>query len=108
MAKTDLGIRVVGGFESDLMDAHLAEEDFHEANQVGEGQITVRDNALHLVELCQVCRVHGLVSEDAVDAEQLGGAEPIVLVAFLRNGWLIALVNLLPTAFRCQLVQHMC
>ena len=29
----------------------------------------------YLVELCQMCLVYGLVSEDSVDGEVLGGAE---------------------------------
>jgi hypothetical protein len=28
---TNFGVRVVGRFEADLLDTHLAEEDFHEA-----------------------------------------------------------------------------
>lgn len=47
-------------------------------NEVREREPAVGDDALDLVELGQMRRVHGLVAEDAVDGEQLRGPEPIL------------------------------
>jgi hypothetical protein len=107
MDRTYFCVWVVRRLEPDLLDAHLAEEDFHESNQVRKGQSTVRDNTFDLVELGQVRCIHGFVSEDAVNAEELGRPEAVVFWPFLAGNRPIVL-EILPAAFSGQLVQHVC
>ena len=66
---TRLGVRVVSRLETQLVDAHLGEEDLHEANQTTESQTEVGDDTLDLVELSQVGSVDCLITEDTVDTE---------------------------------------
>lgn len=72
---TYLSIRVVSWLEAKLGDAHLSEEDVHEADEVTQGDVVVRDNTFYLVEFSKMCCVDGFVSEDTVDGEELGGLE---------------------------------
>lgn len=103
--KTHLRVRVVSGLEPEVLNAHLLEEDTHEAygtvqlqqprqnlfehgsneltDQIRKREPTVRDDALHLMELGEMRRVHRLVPEHPVDAEQLRGTEAVVLDALL-------------------------
>ena len=69
--------------ELQVRQAHLLEEDLHESDQVAERDVLVRDDALDLVEFCQMRRVDCLVPEDPVDAEHLAGPEPARLVGDL-------------------------
>ena len=71
---TGLGVRVVGRFETESMDAHFRKEDFHEADEAAEREAVIRDHALDLVEFCKVCSVDAFVAEDAVDGEVAGWA----------------------------------
>lgn len=64
-----LRVGIVRGLEAQLVDAHLGEEDLHEADEPAEGEAEVGDDALDLVELGQMGGVDGLVAEDAVDGE---------------------------------------
>lgn len=61
-----LCVRVIGGLESDLGDADLLEEQADDADQMAQGQVTIGDQALHLMELAQVSSVHRFVSEHAI------------------------------------------
>lgn len=78
-----LGVRVVGGLEAEVGVAGPCEELLHKADEVAEGDVVVGDDALDLVELCQVGGVGGLVTEDAVDGEHLCGLEAAGLVGNL-------------------------
>ena len=49
-------------------------------DEVRECEITVSDYALYLVKLCQMCSVHGLIPEDAINAKQLRWPETVALV----------------------------
>lgn len=69
-----LRVRVIGRLEAQPMDAHLGEEDFHEADEAAEGKTKVGDDALDLVELRQMGGVDRLVAEDAVNGEVAGRA----------------------------------
>lgn len=56
-------------------------------NQVGKGQVPVRNDSLDLVELGKMCRVDRLVPEDTVDTEELGRLESSRLVGdFVEHG----------------------
>ena len=55
-----LRVRIVRRLEAHLLDAHLREEDAHEANEVGEREPAVRHDTLDLVELREMRRVHRL------------------------------------------------
>ena len=81
VACTHLRVGVIRRLEPDIRDTHLLEENTHEPDQIRERQFTVRNDTLDLVELSQMRRVHRLVSEHAVDTEQLGRAEPVVCFA---------------------------
>lgn len=74
-----LGVRVISRLEANLLNTHLAEEDPHETNQIGQSKVAIRNDTFNLVEFGQVGSVHGLVSENSVDAEQLGRSETVVL-----------------------------
>mmetsp|Transcript_2360 Transcript_2360/g.5543 ORF Transcript_2360/g.5543 Transcript_2360/m.5543 type:complete len:216 (-) Transcript_2360:1024-1671(-) len=79
-----LGIGVIRGLEPQLGDADFFEERFDCADQMAQGQVPVRHQPLHLVELAQVCCIHGLVSEHPVDGEVLlrgEGARGLVLLS---------------------------
>lgn len=69
-----LRVGVVGGLEAEPMDAHLREEDFHEADEAAEGEAVVGDHAFDLVEFREVGGVDGFVAEDPVDGEVAGWA----------------------------------
>lgn len=75
-----LRVRVVRRLEAHLGDADLLEERLDHANEVTQGQVVVGHDALDLVELGQVGRVHALVAEDAVDREVLLRRETARLV----------------------------
>lgn len=64
-----LRVRVVGGFEAQLGDADLLEEGLDGADEVPQRQVAVRHQALDLVELTQVRRIHRFVAEHTVNAE---------------------------------------
>ena len=69
-----LRIGVVCGLEAQPVDAHLGEEDFHEADQSAKREAKVGNDAFDLVELGQMRGVHALVAEDTVDGEVASGA----------------------------------
>ena len=62
-------IRVVGGLEAQVVDAHFREEDFHEAYKSSQGQAVVGNDSFDLVELGKMCSVDALIAEDAVYRE---------------------------------------
>ena len=62
-------IRVVSGFEAQIVDTHFREEDFHEADEAAQGQAVIRNDAFDLVEFGEMCGVDALVAEDAVYGE---------------------------------------
>lgn len=66
-----LGVRVGGGLEFQLFDPQLLEEFVEHPDEVAQAEVPVGDDALDLVELCQVGGVQRLVAEDAVDGEVL-------------------------------------
>lgn len=69
-----LGVGVVGGLEAQVEDAEFCEKGLEEGHEAAEGQVVVCDDALDLVELCEMGGVDGLVAEDAVDGEVAAGA----------------------------------
>ena len=75
---TGLGVRVVGGLELEVSDAHLVEENLHELHETTQGQAVVGDDTFYLVELGKMCSVDGFVSEDTVDGEVAGGRRAAV------------------------------
>lgn len=64
-----LGVGVVGGLESQAVDAHFCEKDFHEAYESSEGQAVVCYDTFDLVELGEMCSVDAFIAEDAIDRE---------------------------------------
>ena len=72
--KGRFSVGVIGGLEAELVDPHLREEDFHEADQPSEREVVVRDHAFDLVEFGEVGGVDSFVAEDSVDGEVAGGA----------------------------------
>lgn len=83
-------------------------------NQIRERQTSVSNNALHLMELRQMRRIHRLVPEHPINTEQLRRPEPVVLQALLPLHpprrpspieLLIAVLHL-PSTPRSELVQH--
>jgi len=70
-------VRVISGFEAKVCDAHFLEESTHESNQIGESQIIISHDTLHLVEFGQMCIIRRLVTENSINAEQLCRFESI-------------------------------
>ena len=68
------GIRVVGGLETQAVDPHFREEDFHEAYESSQGQAVVGNDSFDLVEFCEMRSVDALVTEDAIYREVACGA----------------------------------
>ena len=66
---TRFRIRVIGGLEAQVVDAHFREEDFHEADESAQGQAVIRNDSFDLVEFGEVRGVDALVAEDAVYGE---------------------------------------
>lgn len=64
-----LCVWVVCWLEAEVGDAHLAEEDFHEADQTTQGQPVVCDDTFDLVEFSQMRLIDGFVTEDTIDGE---------------------------------------
>jgi len=116
-----LRVWVVGWFEPDVLNTHLLEEDSHEpcekkrisswnagkttrknpTYEIGERQIPIGDDALHLMELRQMRRIHRLVPKYPVDTEQLGRSEAILFLGrrhLTRDHTLRLLVKLLSSA----------
>ena len=62
-------VGVVGRLETQAVDAHFGEEDFHEADEPSQGQAVVCYDTFDLVEFSQMCSVDAFVAEDAVDGE---------------------------------------
>ena len=60
-------VGVVCRLETQAVDAHFGEEDFHEADESPQGQAVVGYDAFDLVEFCKMCSVDAFVAEDAVD-----------------------------------------
>ena len=120
---------VVGGFEPEVFDPHLLEEDSHEAykhelvlgeqvnhlsrptDKIRECQVPIGDDSLNLMELCQMRCVHRLVPEHPVDTKQLGRLEPILFLRprhFARNHAFCLLVKFLPSTLGREFPQHRC
>ena len=70
-----LRVGVVRGLEAQLLEAEAREEGVQRADEVAEREAAVAHEALDLVKLREVRAVDGLVAEDAVDGEELGGPE---------------------------------
>ena len=75
-----LSVRVVGRLEPQLLYPELGEELVEDTDQVSQGQSSVSDDALDLMELSQVSGVQGLVPEDFVYAEIFLRLEAALLV----------------------------
>jgi len=62
-----LGVGVVGRFPANFLDAHLLEKNVHEADEVTKREVAVSNDALDLVELCEMGGIDAFVPEDAID-----------------------------------------
>ena len=122
-----LRVWVVCGFEPQVLDTHLLEEDSHEpyekrlvlgkqvsrslkpTNEICERQVSISDNALDLVELRQMRRIHRFVPEHPIDTEQLGWPEPILFLGrrhLTRDHAFCLLVELLSSTLGGEFPQH--
>ena len=122
-----LRVWVVGGFEPEVFYAHFLEEDSHEpyekglglgeratgplnpTNKIGERQVPISDDTLDLMKLRQMGRIHCLVPEHPVDAEQLGRPEHVLCLRrshLASNHALCFFVKVLPSAFGGEFPQH--
>lgn len=52
--QTRFRIRIIRRLEPQFMDSHFCKKDFHETYQPSKGEAVVRNDALDLVELCEV------------------------------------------------------
>jgi len=78
-------------------------------NEICERQIPISDDALHLMKLCQMRRVHRLVPKHPVDTEQLGRPEAILFLGsghLTRDHTLCLLVKVLSSALGGEFPQH--
>mmetsp|Transcript_12918 Transcript_12918/g.28814 ORF Transcript_12918/g.28814 Transcript_12918/m.28814 type:complete len:337 (+) Transcript_12918:133-1143(+) len=73
-------IGIESGFETQLGDSDLFQKGFDGADQVAERKVVIRYPSFDLVELAQVCRIHGLVTKDTIDREITGRLEATRLV----------------------------
>ena len=62
-------VGVVGRLETQAVDAHFGEEDFHEAYKSSQGQTIVCYDTFDLVEFSEMCGVDAFVAEDPIDRE---------------------------------------
>ncbi len=70
---------VEGRFNFDVFDADSVVESSQDANEVGKTEVVVDDEALHLMELCQMGAIQRLIPEDTVDGEELSRFELVSL-----------------------------
>ena len=85
-------------------------------DEISEGQVSVSDNSFHLVELGQMCGIHGLIAENAIDREELGRPEPVIFLVEIiirlvscrapMNKVLVVVFYLLASACGGQFVEH--
>ena len=78
--ETRLGVWVVSRLEAKVLDAHLGKEHLHESNQITQGDTVVGNHTFDLMKLGQVRCIDCLVSEHAVNREQLRWLEPTRLM----------------------------
>ena len=62
-------VGIICRLETQFIDAHLGEEDFHEADQAAKSKAIVSNDPFDLVKFREVCSVDGLIPEDAIDGE---------------------------------------
>ncbi len=62
-------VRIVGGLETQAVDPHFGEEDFHEADESSQGQAVVGYDTFDLVEFGEMGSIDAFVAEDAIDGE---------------------------------------
>lgn len=53
-----LCVGIGGGFETKLHDTNFEEEGFNHTNQIAQAEVIIGHQALHLMELTQVRRIH--------------------------------------------------
>ena len=64
-----LGVRVVGGLEAQVGNAHVAEEVLKETLEATKSEAKVGNDTFNLVELGQVSSIDSFVTEDTIDGE---------------------------------------
>ena len=62
-------VRIVGGLETQAVDPHFGEEDFHEADESSQSQAVVCYDTFDLVEFGEMGSVDAFVAKDAIDGE---------------------------------------
>ena len=61
-----LCVGIGGGFETKLHDTNFEEEGFNHTNQIAQAEVIIGHQALHLMELTQVRRIHTFIAKDSI------------------------------------------
>ncbi len=69
--QTRLSVGVVSWLVLELLDSDLSEEDLHDAQEVIKPKVSVDDEALDLMELCEVSSIEVLIAVNSIDGEVL-------------------------------------
>ena len=78
-----LGVGIEGRLEAELLNTDLLEEGFNGTDEVAKRQVVICYEALYLMKLAKMRRIHGLVTENAIDGKVPLRLEPTLLIGEL-------------------------